>query len=87
MSKKKVYKTKSKANQVNEPLEEYKTKQIQIFTSFEEQDEFNLKQIAELSSEEILVQLRQLINLAYDMHGYNPDALPKTHTIKIISTE
>lgn len=85
MPKKKVYKTQSKESSAKEPFVGYKDKRIQIFTSFEEQNEFNLKQMAKLSSEEILVQLRQLINLAYGMHGYNPDKLPKKHTIRIIS--
>lgn len=37
--------------------------------------------MASLNSTEILQQLRNLINLAYGMHGYNPNKLPKQHTI------
>lgn len=69
--------SRSKENTAKETSVDYKNKRIQVFTSFEEQDEFNLKQMAKLRSEEILVQLRQLINLAYGMHGYNPDKLQK----------
>ena len=41
--------------------------------------------MAKLNPEEILKQMRQLINLAYSMHGYDPNNLPKKHTIKIVS--
>ncbi len=85
MSKKKIVKSKTKPSLVNEPLAVYGTNRIQIFKSFEEQADYELKQMAALSSEQILQQLRKFINSAYGMHGYNPDNLPKEHFVKIIS--
>jgi len=58
---------------------------IKIFNSFEEQESYELKKMSELTSIDILKQMRQFINLAYGMHGYNPNNLPTKHTIKIIS--
>ena len=58
---------------------------IRIFKSFEEQAAYELEQMAALTPEEILRQLRQFVNRAYGMHGYDPDKLPKKHFVKIIS--
>jgi hypothetical protein len=85
MSNKKKYKTKPQSLKVNELLIPYGTNRIKIFNSFEEQAEYELEQMAKLSSTEILLHLRKLINLAYGMHGFNLDNLPKKHSIKIIS--
>ena len=76
---------KEKDDNVNEPTSIYGKRELHIFKSFEEQEEYELKTLAALSSEKILEQLRQLINLAYGMHGYKPNNLPKKHTIKILS--
>jgi hypothetical protein len=77
-------KRKLKNNQVNEPIAEYKSREIKFFGSFEEQEEYELKQMALLSSQEILEQMRKSINIAYGMHGYDPENLPKVHTVRII---
>lgn len=39
--------------------------------------------MAALNSEQILQQLRKFINIAYAMHGYDPNNLPQSHSIKI----
>ena len=75
---------KKDTNKVNEPAAAYHKKQIQIFNSFEEQEAYELKKMAGLSPIEILQQLRQFINIAYGMHGYDPNNLPTKHSIKII---
>ncbi len=75
---------KEENNEVNEP-QAFIKREIRIFASFEEQEEFERKQMQQLSPEERLMQMRQFINIAYGMHGYNPDNLPKKHTVKIIS--
>jgi hypothetical protein len=80
MPKKKTVKSK----EVNEPTAIYDERKIHIFNSFEEQAEYELKQMAALSSEQILQQLRKFINIAYGMHGYDPDKLPQKHIIKIV---
>lgn len=90
MKKKKNYKENPiNDNSVNEPLLNLNkgNKQIITFNSFEEQAAFELKQLTKLSGIDILIQLRKFINIAYAMHGYNPDKLPKKHSIKIISGE
>ncbi len=61
MAKKKTYKTKPKALKVNEPLAKYGENRIHIFNSFEEQADFELKQMAALSSEEVLKDLRKFL--------------------------
>ena len=85
MPKKKAYKTKEKPTTVAEPNVAYGKRKVHIFKSFEEQEQYELTEMAALSSSEILEQLRRFINIAYGMHGYNPDNLPKKHSIKIIS--
>lgn len=39
----------------------------------------------QLSGKERLIQMRQFINIAYGMHGYDPNNLPTVHTVKILS--
>jgi len=78
-------KKKEKPKEVNEPIATYGKRPIHIFNSFEEQADYELKQMAALSPEQILQQLRKFINIAYGMHGYDPNNLPKKHSIKIIS--
>ncbi len=76
-------KSKKKKNEVNEPAVGYR-RELKFFNSFEEMDEYDREQMAMLSPVECLEQLRLLINLAYGMHGYDPEKLPKTHNVKII---
>ena len=80
MKKKKENKNQ---DQVNEPLAVYGNK-LRFFHSFEEQEQAELEEMAALSSVEILQQLRRFINIAYGMHGYNPDVLPSKHNISNI---
>ncbi|MDQ3110136.1 MAG: hypothetical protein M3R17_09590 [Bacteroidota bacterium] len=75
---------KDEPNEVNEPATEYNARNIIFFNSFEEQEEYELKQMASYSSLQILEQLRQSINIAYGMHGYNPEKLPQIHNVRII---
>lgn len=77
-------KKKIKNSIVSEPAVDYKKRELRFFNSFKEQEEYELEQMAQFSSEEILQQMRQLINLSYGMHGYNPDKLPQKHSIRII---
>ena len=83
MSKRKPKKT-DKVNEVNEPAAEYMADKVVVFNSFQEQEEYELKKMAELSSVQVLEQLRKFINIAYGMHGYNPENLPLKHSIRII---
>lgn len=85
LAKQKSYKNNNKPKEVKEPISSLKKSNIKIFHSFEEQEEHELQQMAKLSPEEVLIHLRKLINLAYGMHGYNPNNLPKKHFIRIIS--
>ncbi len=85
MAKKKLYKAVTDESKVNEPIAALKASRIKVFKSFEEQAAYELKEMAALSSVQILQQLRKFINIAYGMHGYSPDSLPKKHFIKIIS--
>lgn len=73
----------NKNKKVNEPSVNY-SRTIKIFNSFEEQELHILNEMASLSSIDILQQLRKLINVAYGMHGYDPDNLPKQHRISNI---
>lgn len=73
-------KKSKKITKASEPIIPY-TRTITVFNSFEEQEFHELTEMASLNSTEILQQLRRLINLAYGMHGYNPNNLPKQHTI------
>jgi hypothetical protein len=84
MTKKKIYKTKKETETVHEPSTTYGKRGIRIFSSFEELDNYELQEMAKLSSEQILQDLRKFINIAYGMHGYDPDKLPQKHTVKII---
>lgn len=70
-------------NNLNEPIVPY-TRSLQIFHSFEEQEAYNLKEMASFSPLESLQHLRKCINLAYGMHGFDPNNLPKKHTISNI---
>ncbi|CAN5431423.1 hypothetical protein BH09BAC5_BH09BAC5_10690 [soil metagenome] len=74
------------SNKANEPLNEYKSGKVIFFNSFAEQEAYELEQMALLSPHQILLQLRKFINIAYGMHGFNPDKLPQKHTVRIIDS-
>ncbi|MGB3947740.1 MAG: hypothetical protein WBM13_07130 [Bacteroidia bacterium] len=84
MSKKKTYSSNAKKKELKEPSATYSERKIRVFKSFEEQEAYELNQMAALNSEQILQQLRKFINIAYAMHGYDPNNLPQRHSIKII---
>lgn len=73
-----------KINELNEPVAGYRTGKVAVFKSFEEQEEYELKQMAALTPAQLLEQLRKFINIAYGMHGYDPGKLPLKHSIRII---
>jgi hypothetical protein len=77
-------KEEKETDKVNEPGAVYPSREIRVFKSFEEQEAYEMKKMAELSSLEILQQLRKFINIAYGMHGYDPNNLPKEHSIRIV---
>lgn len=70
-------------NEANEPVASYGG-EFRIFNSFEEQELYELKLMASFKPQQILEQMRKLINTAYGMHGYDPTKLPQKHNIKII---
>jgi len=57
---------------------------ITFYNSFEEQEDDSRKQLAMLSSSELLLALRKIINMNFRLTGFDIDNLPKKHTIKII---
>jgi len=81
---KKKYKRKEKKTEVKEPVGAYAKRSIRIFNSFEEQENYELEQMAAQSPLVILQQMRAFINAAYGMHGYNPDKLPAKHFVRIV---
>ena len=70
--KKRIKKNESSFHEVNKPLSLFPNHSIQIFRTFEEQDEYELKEMAKSGGNEILKQLRSCINLSYGMGGYDP---------------
>ena len=83
----KKYKSDKKKTVAKEPLVAYGKKDFRIFSSFAEQEQYELEQMASLSPEEILQQMRKFINTAFGMHGYNPEKLPLKHNIKILTKQ
>lgn len=77
---------KNKQNKLNEPQASYE-RPFQVFKSFEEQQAYELMEMSKLTGEQILQQMRQMINIAYGMHGYDPLKLPKKHDIDIIQPD
>ena len=73
---------------VSEPSLQYvslpKQRQIHIFSSFEEAENFERQTMANSTALERLQHLRLFINTAYGMKGYDPLKIPKKHTIRII---
>lgn len=84
--KRKHIKPLQKRKKLDEPSLAYKKEKsnLMIFKSFEEQEEYNRLQMANLTPYESLLYLRKMINIAYGMHGYNPDNLPTKHKITIL---
>ncbi len=62
----------------------YSEDKLRIMNSQEELELYELKRMAGLSPVQLLTEMRQLINLAYGMHGFDPHNLPSKHSIKII---
>lgn len=81
---KKKKENKEEKSKAKEPAAGYGSRSFQIFHSFQEQEAYQLSEMAKLKPEEILMQLRKFINIAYGMHGYDPDKLPAKHSIRII---
>lgn len=73
--------------EAKEPDVSYGRKDLRIFSSFAEQEQYELEQMAALSPEQILQQMRKFINTAFGMHGYNPEKLPSKHKIKIVTNQ
>ncbi|MBL7889647.1 MAG: hypothetical protein JNL24_08845 [Bacteroidia bacterium] len=85
MAAQKKYSLKRKASSiVKDDLVGYSDNKFRIMNSHEELDLYELKRMAGLSPVQLLTEMRQLINLAYGMHGFDPTDLPKKHSIKII---
>jgi hypothetical protein len=78
---------KEDINKASEPQAAYGKRNIRFYNSFEEQAEEEYIYMASLSPIERLKEMRRFINIAYGMHGYDPENLPKKHTIKFISYE
>lgn len=57
---------------------------ITFYNSFEEQEEDGRKQLAKLSSTELMLSLRKLINMNFRTTDFDINNLPQKHTIKII---
>ncbi|MBY0427251.1 MAG: hypothetical protein K2Q22_16570 [Cytophagales bacterium] len=68
-----------------DPQPEYLHSRLRFFKSFEEMNEYDAKQMAALSPLECLIRLRHNINLAYGMHGYDPENTPAIRHIQMIS--
>ncbi len=68
-------------NKVDDPIPEYGGKTIRIFESFEDQNNYEREQMAKLTPIELLQNLRRYINIAYGMHGFDPENLPVKHTL------
>ena len=77
---------KSENNKLNEPQVSYE-RPFHVFNSFEAQQEYELTEMAKLTGEQILQQMRQMINIAYAMHGYDPTKLPNKHFITFIQPD
>jgi hypothetical protein len=74
---------RKKNNKVNEPPASYSRPRLRIYSSFEEQANAERIYMASLDPLERLRQMRQMINLAYGMHG--PLKPPSRHNLRIIS--
>jgi hypothetical protein len=77
-------KKKKKENELSEPEVTYGRPELVFFNSFEEMNEYDRVEMAKLSPEETLQQMRRFINIAYGMHGFDPNKLPQNHTIEVV---
>lgn len=57
---------------------------ITFYNSFEEQEEANRKQMASLSTAELMLALRKVINIHYKLNNTDIYNLPIKHSIKIV---
>jgi hypothetical protein len=57
---------------------------LSFFNSQEEKEELDLMRMRNLSHEERMMEMRQCINVAYGMHGFDPSNLPQKHKITFI---
>ena len=85
MKNKKEIKREVEQSLAKEPTGVYTKKSLRFYNSFEEQEQDELLHLASLSPIEVLRDMRRFINTAYGMHGFDPNNLPKKHSIKIIS--
>jgi hypothetical protein len=83
--KKKKKEKEEEESLAKEPTGVYEKKSLRFYNSFEEQEMDELMHLASLSPIEVLTDMRRFINTAYGMHGFDPNNLPKKHSIKIIS--
>lgn len=66
---------------VSEPDISYQKRTLKFFNSFQEQNDYERNQMAQLTKTELMQNLRRYINIAYGMHGYDPGNLPKKHKL------
>jgi len=59
-------------------------RKLTFFASQNEQEEVEMLRFANLSPLERLQEMRQCINLAYGMHGFDPDNLPTQHKLTFV---
>lgn len=79
-----------KENKAEEPAASYKSRSFKIFSSFEEQENYHLKQMASLSREELmnkLEEMRKFFMREYILPGGEWPPLKKTISIKSPKTE
>jgi hypothetical protein len=84
MSSKKLKKKNRISSDAKEPLMVYNANSVRVFNSFDHQADWERSEMAKLNGYECLLRLRQYINIAYQMHGFDPDSLPHNHSIKIV---
>jgi hypothetical protein len=58
---------------------------FKIFKTKEDQENAEREYSASLTPLERLFVLRKMINNAYGMHGFEPNKIPKTRSLRIIS--
>lgn len=61
-----------------------KNHKLKFYSSQEELDEAELKRMREMTPEERMREMRLHINLAYGLHGFDPNNLPTKHTLTFI---
>jgi hypothetical protein len=77
-------KDKNKKDKPENPKVSYENKdRIVIFSSLEEQEEYNARVAASLSPIECLQHMRKLINVGFKLQGIEVTHPPKKHSIVI----